>query len=37
MKRLQGEISVMPPASSEVLTAADYAVVTRWVAGGLLP
>lgn len=37
VKRLRGEGSVMPPISIEVLTAADYAVVTRWVAGGLLP
>lgn len=37
IKRLRGEGSVMPPTSIEVLTAADYAVVTRWVAGGLLP
>jgi mono/diheme cytochrome c family protein len=37
VKRLKGEGSVMPPVTVEVLTAADYAVVIRWVAGGLLP
>jgi mono/diheme cytochrome c family protein len=28
---------VMPPASAGTLTASDYAVVTRWIASGLLP
>lgn len=37
VKRLQGDGSVMPPVNIEVLTSADYAVVTRWVSGGLLP
>ena len=30
-------ISPMPPATSETLSAADYAVVTRWVGGGMAP
>lgn len=29
--------TTMPPPNEEVLTAADYAVVTRWVAQGALP
>ncbi|MFO0593490.1 MAG: hypothetical protein U0441_38470 [Polyangiaceae bacterium] len=37
VKRLQGDGSVMPPSNIEVLTSADYSVVTRWVSGGLLP
>ncbi len=31
------DATTMPPPNSEVLTASDYAVVTRWVAQGLLP
>jgi len=37
VKRLRGELPVMPPASLEILTAADFAVVIRWVDSGLLP
>lgn len=37
VKRLKGDGSVMPPVTFEVLTAADYAPVIRWVAGGLSP
>ena len=38
LKRLAGDgAPVMPPAMSEVLTPPDYAVVTRWVGGGLQP
>jgi hypothetical protein len=31
------DATTMPPPNEEVLTAADYAVVTRWVAQGALP
>jgi mono/diheme cytochrome c family protein len=38
LKRLAGVgAPVMPPATREVLTPSDYAVVTRWVGGGLQP
>jgi cytochrome c5 len=38
LKRLAGDgISAMPPAKNEVLTPTDYAVVTRWIGGGLQP
>ncbi len=38
LKRLRAvDAPPMPPANIETLTAADYAVVTRWVGGGLLP
>lgn len=38
LKRLSGSgAPVMPPVTTEVLTPADYAVVTRWVGGGLNP
>lgn len=38
VKRLLGSgVPVMPPVTTEALTSADYAVVTRWVGGGLLP
>jgi cytochrome c5 len=38
LKRLAGDgAPVMPPAKTEVLTPSDYAVVTRWVGGGLQP
>ena len=38
LKRLAGDgAPVMPPANTEVLTPSDYAVVTRWVGGGLQP
>jgi cytochrome c5 len=38
LKRLAGDgAPVMPPANTEVLTPPDYAVVTRWVGGGLQP
>lgn len=37
VKRLRGDGSVMPPINVEVLTSADYSVVTRWASGGLLP
>ncbi len=37
VKRLKGDGSVMPPVTFQVLTAADYAAVIRWVAGGLSP
>jgi len=38
LRRLRGvDIAPMPPTSVEVLTAADYAAVTRWVGGGLKP
>lgn len=30
-------VSPMPPANIETLSAADYAVVTRWVSGGMAP
>jgi len=37
-RRLQAlGVPPMPPASAETLTAADYAVVIRWVGGGLQP
>ncbi len=37
-KRLKAEgIAPMPPANTEVLSAADYAVVLKWVAGGMQP
>jgi hypothetical protein len=29
--------TTMPPPNTEVLTAAEYSVVTRWVAGGMAP
>lgn len=38
LKRLNAvSVSPMPPTSAETLTAADYAVVTRWVGGGMAP
>lgn len=38
LKRLSGDGgSVMPPVTSEVLAPTDYAVITRWVGGGLQP
>lgn len=38
LDRLQAvDTAPMPPANVEVLTAEDYAVVSRWVGGGLLP
>ncbi len=38
LKRLAGAgAPVMPPATSEVLTPSDYAVITRWVGGGFEP
>ena len=38
IKRLKAEgVAPMPPANSEVLSAADYAVVLKWVAGGMQP
>ncbi|MEP7120214.1 MAG: hypothetical protein ABJE95_04850 [Byssovorax sp.] len=38
LKRLSGDgAPVMPPATREVLTPSDYAVVTRWVGGGQQP
>lgn len=38
LKRLSGDGGpVMPPATSEVLTPTDYAVITRWIGGGLQP
>lgn len=38
VKRLKAEgITPMPPANTEVLSAADYAVVLKWVAGGMQP
>jgi len=38
LKRLAGDgAPVMPPATREVLTPSDYAVVTRWVGGGFQP
>jgi hypothetical protein len=38
VKRLKAEgIAPMPPANTEVLSAADYAVVLKWVAGGMQP
>jgi hypothetical protein len=37
LRRLTDTLSPMPPASVEVLTPAQYAVVVRWVEGGLLP
>lgn len=38
LKRLKAEgIAPMPPANTEVLFAADYAVVLKWVAGGMQP
>jgi hypothetical protein len=37
-RRLQAtDATTMPPPNEEVLTAADYAVVLRWVKGGMLP
>ena len=38
VKRLKAEgILPMPPANTEVIPAADYAVVLKWVAGGMQP
>ena len=38
LKRLSGDGgSVMPPVTSEVLAPSDYAVITRWIGGGLQP
>lgn len=38
VQRLKAEgIAPMPPANTEVLSAADYAVVLKWVAGGMQP
>lgn len=37
VNRLQDTLAPMPPASTEVLTPAQYDVVVRWVEGGLLP
>lgn len=38
LHRLRGVgVAPMPPANVEVLTAADFAVVTRWVGGGTKP
>jgi cytochrome c5 len=38
LKRLSGSgVPAMPPVTTEVLTPADYAVVTRWVGGGFEP
>ncbi len=38
VKRLKAEgVAPMPPANTEVLSAADYAVVLKWVAGGMQP
>jgi hypothetical protein len=37
-RRLQAtDATTMPPPNTEVLTAADYAVVLRWIKSGLLP
>ena len=38
LKRIAGDgAPVMPPATREVLTPSDYAVVTRWMGGGFQP
>lgn len=38
IKRLKAEgIAPMPPSNTEVLSAADYAVVLKWFAGGMQP
>jgi hypothetical protein len=38
VRRLQAtDATTMPPPNAEVLTASDFAVVLRWVKGGLLP
>ena len=38
VKRLKAEgVAPMPPANTEVLSAAEYAVVLKWVAGGMQP
>lgn len=37
VRRLTDTLSPMPPASTEILTPAQYDVVVRWVDGGLLP
>jgi cytochrome c5 len=36
--RLQAQgVAPMPPATAEVLTATDFAVITKWVGGGMKP
>jgi len=37
LRRITDTLSPMPPASSEILTPAQYDLFVRWVDGGLLP
>jgi len=37
LRRITDTLSPMPPASTEILTPAQYDIFVRWVDGGLLP